>query len=112
MGERRSTDATRSSEVGPAARRLRNALCRRVAAGADPGLPTVEGYRLVGLAASGGMGMVYAAVSEASGRKVALKVVRREQHGLTASERVLREVRALSAVTHPGIVGYVDHGVT
>ena len=27
-------------------------------------------------------------------------------------ERVLREVQALSAVSHPGIVQYIDHGIT
>jgi serine/threonine protein kinase/tetratricopeptide (TPR) repeat protein len=108
--------------LGPHA--LRDRLCRRVAAGElmpdlaappehpEPELPSVEGYRILGLVASGGMGMVYAAIAAATGLKVALKLVRRDQHGLTATERVLREVRALSAVPHPGIVKYIDHGMT
>ena len=119
-----TTEVVRASGVGQRARALRDDLVRRVAAGElrpelvelpwrlEPELPTVDGYRIQGLVASGGMGMVYAATAMASGRKVALKVVRREQHGLTASERVLREVQALSAVAHPVIVEYIDHGVT
>jgi len=119
-----TTEMVRSVPVGQRAQALRDDLVRRVAAGelrpelselpwrVEPELPTVEGYRIQGLVASGGMGMVYAATAVVSGRKVALKVVRREQHGLTASERVLREVQALSAVAHPGIVEYLDHGVT
>jgi tetratricopeptide (TPR) repeat protein len=74
--------------------------------------PVVPGYNILGHAASGGMGVVYAATQLETDRKVALKLVRPERHNPAAAERILREIRALSALTHPGIVEYVDHGVT
>lgn len=77
-----------------------------------PPLPVIRGYELLGTTGSGGMGVVYEAIELATARKVALKLVRPERHGLAAAERLLREVRALSLVDHPGIVQYVGHGVT
>ena len=118
-----TTDVVRRAGMGERAQALREELMRRVTAGElrpdltarpelpAPELPTIDGYEILGLVATGGMGVVYAGTAVATGRKVALKVVRREQ-GMAGSERVLREVRALSAVAHPGIVEYLDHGVT
>lgn len=107
------------------ARRVRDQLVQRVASGAlAPGrvvrappsvpapVPLVPGYRIVDRVGSGGMGVVYAAVELATERRVAIKLVRPEQHGLAAAERILREVRALAALEHPGIVQYLGHGVT
>jgi serine/threonine protein kinase len=117
-------EAAASAAVDPKAQQLRDDLCRRVAAGelrpdltssataVASDLPQVEGYRLLGLVAAGGMGMVYAATAAATGHKVAIKVVRRDRQGAAATERIQREVRALSAIAHPGIVGYLDHGST
>ncbi|MCX4241508.1 serine/threonine-protein kinase [Paraliomyxa miuraensis] len=79
---------------------------------AYPVIPVVPGYRILGHVASGGMGNVYAATSLRTHRKVALKLVRPENHTPATAERILREVRALSGLSHPGIVEYVDHGTT
>jgi tetratricopeptide (TPR) repeat protein len=76
------------------------------------GLPEVPGYHLHHHVASGGMGVVYAATSLATRRKVALKLVHPDLHDASNAERILREARALTTLAHPGIVQYVDHGVT
>jgi len=74
--------------------------------------PLVPGHRVLAHVASGGMGAVYAAISLETQQKVALKLVEAEHHDLVAAERLHREVRALSALSHPGIVKYVGHGLT
>ena len=58
-------------------------------------------------AGAGAMGLVYRARDALTDEWVALKVL---AHG--SAERFLREARALSEVTHPHIVRYVDHGHT
>ncbi|MGA3067465.1 MAG: protein kinase [Tepidisphaeraceae bacterium] len=60
----------------------------------------------------GGQAVVYLAVQQSTGRKVAVKVMRKEA---LADERALarfkREVQVLAALDHPNIVGIVDTGV-
>jgi tetratricopeptide (TPR) repeat protein len=58
----------------------------------------------------GGTGSVFRAIDARSGEPVALKIL----HGSTAddSDRLGREADALSAVAHPAVVRYVDHGRT
>ena len=58
-------------------------------------------------AGAGAMGLVYRARDAQTDEWVALKVL---AHG--SAERFLREARALSEVSHPHIVRYVDHGHT
>lgn len=63
------------------------------------------GYRVIGELGRGGMGVVYEAIDDRLGRRVALKVM---AAGLaadpTARERFLREARAVAAVDHDNIV--------
>lgn len=56
----------------------------------------------------GGMGAVYLATDQTTGKRVALKVFSRMDEA--ASRRFEREARTLSELHHPGIVSYVDHG--
>ena len=58
----------------------------------------------------GGTGSVFRAIDARSGETVALKIL----HGSTAddSDRLGREADALSAIAHPSVVRYVDHGRT
>ncbi len=63
-------------------------------------------YKICGRLGGGGMGVVYRA--ERDGRVVALKTVR-PRPGALAGLR--REVAALAALRHPGVVRIVDHGV-
>ncbi len=69
------------------------------------------GYRLRRLIGKGGMGKVYEAVHEFTGRKVALKVLdtqfTREETNVT---RFFQEVRALAKLGFPNIVTLFDAG--
>ena len=72
---------------------------------------TVSGYLIDTPVSSGGMGDVYLAIDRQTGRRVALKVLRR---GLaldaTAVERFAIEARACAALRHPNIVAIYDSG--
>ena len=70
-----------------------------------------ERFRVLGHLGGGGMGDVYLAEQVSLGRRVALKVLRREvgqQPGM--SERFRREARLLSSVEHPAVVRVIDFG--
>ncbi|MFT3775597.1 MAG: serine/threonine-protein kinase [Minicystis sp.] len=70
-------------------------------------------YRLVRLLGEGGMGTVWAAINEAFGREVAVKVMLREvASDPTALERFLTEARICGTIRHPGIVDVIDVGQT
>ena len=59
---------------------------------------------------SGGMGTVYRAVDQQSGRPVAVKVLHDRNPHLR--QRFDREARTLATLDHPNIVRYVAHGTT
>jgi eukaryotic-like serine/threonine-protein kinase len=59
---------------------------------------------------AGGMGEVYAARDERSGKPVAVKVLRSAD--LADRTRFEREAEALAELQHPHIVRYIAHGVT
>jgi len=68
-------------------------------------------FRLLAPLGEGAMGKVWLAQHEALGRKVALKVLHRRTHAdAQLRERFEREVRAVAALDHPGIVGAFDCG--
>ena len=57
------------------------------------------------------MGSVYRAVDESLGRRVAVKVLRRELADEPAFlERFRREARAAAGLSHPGVAGVYDYG--
>ncbi len=58
----------------------------------------------------GGMGMVYAAVDERLGRRVAIKVVAASLAGPDGRKRLIREARLMAALEHPGIVPIYELG--
>ncbi|MEU1041673.1 serine/threonine-protein kinase [Streptomyces sp. NPDC005551] len=79
------------------------------------GIGLVAGrYRPVGLLGRGGMGVVYEAVDEVLGRRVAVKMLTAVE-GLAADsealERFMREARALARIDHPSVVTLYDTGV-
>lgn len=80
--------------------------------GEDATLVDVDGtgrlgeYVLGRLLGEGGMGVVFAGHHAATGRPVAIKVMR------AGTDRFEREVQALSSLRHPGVVEYIDHGIT
>lgn len=67
-------------------------------------------FKVEGERAAGASGTVYAARDEATGERVAIKVIR----GLSAAElgRFERESQTLAQIHHPDVVRYVDHGRT
>ncbi len=75
-------------------------------AGSPPGFPERLGeFELLERLGGGGMGVVYRARQASLGREVALKLVRPEQLFFPgAHERFRREVEAVAAMAHPGIV--------
>ena len=65
-------------------------------------------FHIEAVAGQGGMGQVLRAQDLLNGRTVAVKVI----HQGADRERFLREALVLAGLNHPGIVGYVAHGVT
>jgi len=69
-------------------------------------------YRIQSLVGRGGMGMVYAATHELTGRRVAVKlVVPDSDESPLLKERFLSEARIAAAVVHPNIVDVLDMGL-
>ena len=75
--------------------------------------PQVEGYDVLRLINHGGQAMIYLARFRATGKEVALKVLR---FGALADERQRarfeREAELLATIEHPNIVSVIDRGVT
>jgi serine/threonine-protein kinase len=78
----------------------------------DPVGQVVGGkYRVVRRLGGGGVAEVYEAVHRQIGRRLALKVLKREYaDNSNVVERLLQEARAASAIGHPGIVQVFDLG--
>jgi DNA-binding beta-propeller fold protein YncE len=76
----------------------------------DPAIgSTFGGYRIDGLIARGGMGVVYRATHLALDRSVALKVIARELAGKEGfRDRFLRESRLAARLDHPNVVPIFD----
>ena len=71
-------------------------------------------YRVQSLVGRGGMGLVYAATHELTGRRVALKLMLSDGDGDDSPvlhERFLSEARIAAAVRHPNIVDVLDMGL-
>jgi len=76
-------------------------------------LPVVDGYAIDREIGRGGMGVVYSAVQKASGRRVALKVVRGAGWvGETTLKLFQREIQVLARLSHKGIAALYDAGAT
>jgi serine/threonine protein kinase len=75
-----------------------------------PGALLGAKYRIERLLGSGGMGDVWAAVNEATGRAVAIKLMQSPTPELRT--RMLREARAVGTLKHKNIVDIYDVGET
>ena len=74
--------------------------------------PEIDGYDIIDLVGAGGMGMVYEAIQRATGRRIALKVMRDTAMASdSAKQRFEREVEFIARLDHPGIVAVLDSGV-
>jgi hypothetical protein len=67
-------------------------------------------YRVMGMAAKGGMSTVLRAIDLKHDRVVAVKVLHEEVAGLLGSERFHREIRLIARLQHPHIVPLFDSG--
>jgi serine/threonine protein kinase/tetratricopeptide (TPR) repeat protein len=77
----------------------------------DPPVPPERfgPYRVLGILGRGGMGIVYRAVHDGSGRSVAIKTVAAARPKLLAGMR--EEIGFLQHLEHPGIVRIFENGV-
>ena len=66
----------------------------------SPGTILASRYRLEQLLGEGGMGLVFAAVDQQLGRRVALKVIRDDLNDAPARDRFLREAQSAAVLTH------------
>lgn len=68
-------------------------------------------YRIVQAIGAGGMGAVYAATHEVTGRSLAIKWMRpRLAEDATAHRRLIQEARAAASIRHPNVVDVQDVG--
>lgn len=74
-------------------------------------LRKVGPYRIVRSVGRGGLGVVFRAVDDRSGREVALKLLNQPSADTVAARRLAREFQALSAIEHRNIVRVLDAGV-
>ncbi|MCW5807895.1 MAG: protein kinase, partial [Deltaproteobacteria bacterium] len=72
---------------------------------------SVDRFEITGVLGRGGMGVTYAARDPQLGRPVALKLVTAFSTA-DATERLLREARALAMVSHPNVVTMFEAGTT
>ena len=71
----------------------------------------IKHYKIAELLGEGGMASVYRAIDTHLGRNVALKIILPEIAAEAAfRKRFEREVRVLSQLSHPNIVGIIDYG--
>jgi serine/threonine protein kinase len=79
--------------------------------GDGPAIERLGDYRIVRELGRGGMGIVYEAVHELLGKKVAIKILPRHARGDSVSrERFLREARVVAMLQHPHIVPIFNLG--
>jgi tetratricopeptide (TPR) repeat protein len=84
-----------------------------------PVLPTIPGFRLVGLLGTGGMSLVYEAVDcranagASAGRRVAVKLIKTGAFASDqARQRFRQEVSVLARLRHVNVVDLIDSGTT
>jgi serine/threonine protein kinase len=67
-------------------------------------------YRVLSKIGEGGMGVVYLAADEKLGRRVALKLMRKDSADPQAAKRLVREARVAAGVSHPLICQVFELG--
>ncbi len=96
------------------ARRLAGILLEDEAEAPEPGAAlggrSFGNYRVSRLVGVGGMGEVYEAQQDKTGRRVAIKVIRSELISADLHRRFEHEVRVLARLQHPGIAQVYEAG--
>jgi 5'-AMP-activated protein kinase, catalytic alpha subunit len=76
---------------------------------ASPGKNVIGSYRTVSYLGKGSFGKVYKGIHIANGTTAALKFINKSSVGTVSDvERVMGEIHAMKALTHPGIVGLFE----
>jgi serine/threonine protein kinase len=99
------------ADACPSCTRVLAELARTVAP--EPADWLGERYRLLEPLGAGGMGVVYAALDDKLGRKVAVKRLRESAPGSSAERRrarFLREAQLLASLSHPNVLTVFDVG--
>jgi serine/threonine protein kinase len=74
-----------------------------------PGIEYLGAYRLIERLAVGGMGAVYRALHEKSGRSVAIKLLHQSlRNEVVSVSRFFHEARAVNTIRHPNVVEVYD----
>jgi len=76
-----------------------------------PDATSVGRYTIESTLGRGGMGVVHRAWDPVLARRVALKLIRKDRSDASSGDRLLREARAMAAVSHPHVVQVYDAGV-
>ncbi len=108
---RSAADNARSPDPLSAARAEASTI-RRAATSPTPNPPAeqIAGYSLLRRIGAGGQGVVYEAVQQSTGRRVALKLVDLTGRGPSGWDRFQREIHLLARLNHPSIVTVYDSG--
>lgn len=78
----------------------------------DDELPELEGYHVIDCIGRGGMGSVYEAYQQSTGRRVAVKFMLAPlESSETSRRRFEREVELVARLEHPNIVSIIDSGI-
>ena len=76
----------------------------------------MKGYKIINQIGEGGNGVVYEAIQQSTGQKVAIKTIKL-QDGLTGTQsdrklqRFDREIKLCAKLNHPNIVQVLDCGI-
>jgi len=106
MSRQGDDDVPTSTSQRPLWRRLLGAFGPSDVPSADP--ERIGRYRVVGRLGQGGMGVVYEAVDDSLGRRIAVKTIREPDEG--TQKRFRREARAAASVNHPNVCQLFEIG--
>ncbi|GAB4386778.1 MAG: hypothetical protein Kow0022_16770 [Phycisphaerales bacterium] len=95
-----------------AARRQAEAARRRARKRGPTDPEQIGPYNIVARLGSGGMGIVFLAEHQQSGRVAALKVLRPGLESASAGRRFAQEIEILRRLDHPGIARFFEAGTT
>jgi tetratricopeptide (TPR) repeat protein/predicted Ser/Thr protein kinase len=100
----------RDRVADPVARTIARANLLRRLAKVETATPRIGRFTVLDKLGEGAHGVVYAAFDPELDRRVALKLLRRDQQ--RSQERLRREARALARLSHPNVVGVHEVGET
>ena len=105
-------EAIREASLHRFSRTMSSSGAKTFASQANNELPELEGYHVIDCIGRGGMGSVYEAYQQSTGRRVAVKFMLAPlESSETSRRRFEREVELVARLEHPNIVSIVDSGI-